>query len=512
MLYLLFFFNFLIFHTKYKGFLMKLYSRTTEREREPVIKLPEIAVEDIYSEGNGLDEDLCALDETMTAWDSADTVHSSMAAESFDFLNKGNHVLYNEYIKNLCDKVGIVPATVSLEDFSTKSDTVITRQFSMEGLIGDLWGKVKAFFKRVYEGIKAFFVRWFTRLGRVKQKLKNIKEVLEDTNKSLKNSLVEKVPGGLARRFPMEGSLSYSEIAAIVKNVISFSDALASVTDDAKFLASWQIIDPDFVEKVKTLRSEAKTARDDSASTRAQAGPVARATNGAFGSDESKAKISESNSLKDLANNKDADADYQEASIKDANRSGDLGGGIENDDDFTKAKADLDDLFKSMEDSFKPLIDKPLVDGKVLKKIEIKRDAGIEIETDSDTTDKPVDLHLTDKSSLLDIINKCLGQLENSDKVNKKYSAINDAIVKNLDAADKLFRTLDGIDKVGNSVNQADIKKYRNVIMNRIKPRLNMMKAVFTGYNKVGKNGFDMMVSVSEGVADYSTVCLKNFG
>ena len=66
---------------------------------------------------------------------------------------------------------------------------------ALEGFIGDMWNKIKEIFRKIYDSIKEFFKKYFTRLGRLKNKISNLIEVLgeEEVNGARSISHVEMI-------------------------------------------------------------------------------------------------------------------------------------------------------------------------------------------------------------------------------------------------------------------------------------------------------------------------------
>ena len=165
-------------------------------------------------------QDMAALENHVKAYDSLSVVYDQVAHESFSFIDKGNYVLYNEYIKAVTSNLNVKqPPVVSQEAIQILPTVALNHHLSLEGFIGDMWEKIKGLFRRIYESVKKFFTSIFTRMGRIRSKLENLEKVLSSTDKDLKQLSVDKVPGGLASKYPFSGTLDQKVVTEVYTNV-----------------------------------------------------------------------------------------------------------------------------------------------------------------------------------------------------------------------------------------------------------------------------------------------------
>jgi len=77
--------------------------------------------------------------------------------------------------------------------------------------------------------------------------------------------------------------------------------------------------------------------------------------------------------------------------------------------------------------------------------------------------------------------------------------------MKKMDDIDRIILDID-------KVKDEDLGKYKKVLTNKIKVRLNMFKLFFNNYNKVCKTVFELTLDSAEGNAEYAILSLKYFG
>ncbi|NTW90406.1 MAG: hypothetical protein HGA35_00385 [Erysipelotrichaceae bacterium] len=63
-----------------------------------------------------------------------------------------------------------------------------------------------------------------------------------------------------------------------------------------------------------------------------------------------------------------------------------------------------------------------------------------------------------------------------------------------------------------NKIPEDSLGKYKKLLNNKIKVRLNLAKTFFNNYNKICKNMLEMSMDTGDGVVEYSVLSLKNFG
>jgi hypothetical protein len=174
---------------------MKLFDQV----KEPKPKMGDVvqyATEDETTdiESASIDQQVAEFNNHVKAFNSLNVIDEQIANENYNFIDKGNYILYNEYIKSVTSNLNMkyVPV-ISQETINTLPTTALNHHIALEGFIGDMWNKIKEIFSKIYNTIKEFFKKYFTRLGRVKNKIANLIEVIGETNKDIAKSRLDKV-------------------------------------------------------------------------------------------------------------------------------------------------------------------------------------------------------------------------------------------------------------------------------------------------------------------------------
>lgn len=439
-----------------------------------------------------------SFEKHIDAYNSLSTVYDQVSSEAFSFIDKGNYVLYNEYIKNITSNLGMSHAPViSQEAIDTLPVVAINHHISLEGFIGDMWSKIMAIFGKISDAIKDFFTKYFTRLGRLKNKLNNLLDVLKETDKDIATMQLDKVPGGLASKFPVNGKINLGTIRETFENIAALGLILKNINEGATSLAKKDILDKDFVGKIKSLKDIAKSSRDKIDNNNANKGlnPL---------SSKNRELRKDNKSLSQTA--ADAEQGAKEEEGKAAAISNDAANGdIEFDDtEFNAAKKEFDALIGAINLDMGKLKGKHLVGGVVITSVSVSKEGGLELETDT-KKESPDQVDLASKSELEKLIVDTIKLITEVEGLSKKYGEINDTISKSMSAVDKIIKDIDAI-------KAENLGKYKSVLTNKVKERLNLMKAFFTNYNKICKSLFGMVVDAADGNVEYTVLCLKYFG
>ncbi len=452
-----------------------------------------------------LTKDFASLENHVTAYCSLTNVYAQVVTESFSFVDKNNHILFNEYIKTIAKNLNApTPITISQEAIDHLPAAAINHHISLEGMIADIWKKIKDFFAKIYDAVKGFFKTYFTRLGRLKNKLKNLEEVLKETDKDLLDVNIDNPPGGIASKYPFEERINLSLVEEIFRNVAQVKDILIAVDVKSKDIANQDILDRDFVARLKSLKDKIKSSGE-------QIDKNNKDKTGGLGllkkenRDKNKQLNEDNKNLSDLKKDSEKELKGTEGKVDDVNSDNAdviLDDGKEQ--GFNKAKAEFKTLLTELSDKFKPLIKKRLVNGVTITDIKVDEDSGIELETDTDKN-KPDSVGLTAKGELIRLIKETTALLESVEKLTDNYTKINDQVIKNIESVDKIIKDLDG------TTNEA-LGKYKTVLEKKVKERLTLMKAFFSTYNKVNKTLFGLVIDAAEGNVEYTVLCLKHFG
>lgn len=461
------------------------------------------ALETKQIEKDTIDSDLVRLEQHMTAYESLSNVYNEVSCESFNFIDKRNYTLFNEYIRVITRNLDVKsPPVVSTEAIELLPTAALNHHLALEGFIGSMWDKVKKLFVRIYESVKAFFTRHFTRLGRLKKKLENLKEVIGETPKDLKQVNLDTVPSSLTSKFPYSGTISETTVERTLETAKLLVDILEVTNKEGTELANRDILNKDFVAKVKSLKEKMGSIQGKIADNNSQK------SDKFFKSKEEKEKnkaLNEDNkNLQEMSKQTNTELKEEEGKLSDI--VGDKGNqGVELDDrEFEAAKKEMTSYIKKLEGSFKKIVDKPITGGKVLKEVKLSGEDGIELEFDTNK-DTPSDVTLGGKVGLAKMVDAALATLTNMEKITNNYTKVNDTVMKNLDTVEKLVGDLE-------KVTGANEAAYKKILQNKVRERLKLMQTFFKEYNRTNKQLMGMVADIAEGVVSYSVVSLKHFG
>ena len=478
---------------------MKLFALERDKvEIGAIINSDTLPTPLVSNESNNIDKDFVAFEKHIDAFNSLNTVYDQVSSEAFSFIDRGNYVLYNEYIKTLTSNLGMshVPV-ISQEAMDTLPTVAVNHHISLEGFIGDMWAKIMGLFRKIADAVKEFFTKYFTRLGRLKNKLNNLLEVLKETNKDISTLQLDKVPGGLASKYPINGKINLSTIQETFTNISALGMILKNINENASALAKKDILDRDFVSKIKSLKDIAKNSKEKIEQNNANKGlnPL---------SQKNRDLRSDNSNLKNTI--KDAEKQSKEEEGKVSEITGDAANAnIEFDDqEFTAAKKEFETLIAAVNLDLGKLKGKQLVGGVTITSVAVSKEGVLELETNTDK-ETPDQVDLTSKSDLIKLIESTIKLITEVEGLSKKYGEINDTISKSMDTVDKIIKDIDAI-------KAENLGKYKSVLTNKVKERLSLLKNFFTNYNKVCKSLFGMVLDAADGNVEYTVLCLKYFG
>jgi len=476
---------------------MKLYEVEQKTvEIGAIINNPSTSI--ISNEEQTIDKYLTSLEKHIDAFNSLSIVFDQIVTEDFSFIDKGNYILYNEYIKNLTRNLGMKHAPViSQEAISILPTVAINHHISLEGFIKDVWEKIKALFNKIINAIKEFFKKHFTRVGRLKKRLKNILEVLKETDKDLSKIVLENVPSGLASKYPVDGEITLKVVEETFNNVSSLGLILKNINDEAIKLANKDILSRDFVSRIRNLKDSIRDNKEKIEENNAKKGwnPLSK---------KNRELNKENKSLSSII--KDTEEEVKNYKEKvDEITSDPSNVNIEFDDkEFLAAQKEFEGLIEFINTNLSKLKDKRLVGGKVITNITVDKDSGLEVEVD-ENKGNPSEVHLGNKSNLIRLISETIKLINEVETSSKAYGKVNDTILNNINTVDRIIKDID-------AVKMEELGKYRAVLTNKVKERLNLLKKFFTNYNKVCKSLFTMVVDAAEGNCDYAILSMKYFG
>lgn len=476
---------------------MKLFAIEKEKvEIGAIINTPPSV--SMSNEDKSIDRDMVSFENHISAFNSLNTVYDQVATEAFSFVDKGNYVLYNEYIKNITSSLGMshVPV-ISQEAMDTLPIVALNHHISLEGFIADMWEKIKGLFAKITNAVKEFFTKYFTRLGRLKNKLNNLLEVMKDTDKDISTLQLDKVPGNLASKYPINGKINLSVVRETFANISALGAILKNINDSATGLAKKDILDKDFVGKIKSLKDIAKGSQDKIGENNANKGlnPL---------SQKNRDLRAQNKDLSSIAKDAGKQAKDEESKVSAISNDA-ANNNIEFDDtEFIAAQKEFNTLIGAINLDLGKLKNKQLVGGVTITSVAVSKEGALELETETNK-DSPDQIDLASKAELIKLITDTVKLITEVEGLSKAYGQINDSITKSMDAVDKIIKDID-------TIKAENLGKYKSVLTNKVKERLNLLKAFFTNYNKVCKSLFGMVLDAADGNVEYTVLCLKYFG
>lgn len=461
-------------------------SKEEETEVEDASDLEELKTDSVSE----IDASFESLDKQVHAYGSLSTVYSSLSQEDFSLVDNKNQVLFNEYIKNITSNLGLSQEThLATESIVNTPYELKHHTLALEGFISKIWEGIKNMFKKIGAAMSAFFKKHFTSLGITKKRIENNIKVLEKTEKDIKQINLEKIPGKLTSIFPVSGTVSEGVLERGMKDAGLITKALHVINTEGSKIAKMEVLDRDFVAKVKSLRDQAKSNRDE-------------AKGKSIFNKDARASKREAKQMEKEADSKVKD---MESVVKD-NQDIDLEA-EDGDEAMEKTKRELADFYKKIQEAMSKLVDVPLPGKSIITEVKVDEEEGIVIETEENKNEVDA-VSLGSKASLLGVNRECLKLIGEIEKNSSNYTGINNEISKTMDTVDRLINDLSRAeDSMG-----PNSKKYKAVLEKKVKVRLDLLKNFFKNYNKLNKTLLTHIVSVGDGVVLYTTVSLKYFG
>ena len=486
---------------------MKLFDQV--KEPKPTIgDVVRITTEDDsgHTESVTIDQQVAEFNNHVKAFNSLVVIDEQIANENYNFIDKGNYVLYNEYIKSITSNLNMkyIPV-LSQETVNTLPTTALNHHIALEGFIGDMWKKIKEIFNKIYNAIKEFFKKYFTRLGRLKNKLNNLVEVLGETNKDIQKINLDTVPSGVASKFPFEGNLMSGTIFDILTTTSILVNSLDEINKKAEEFIAKDLVDKNLVANIKKMKDDI-AANNNQIKNNEDSKKAGTFFDKAKFGEEGKYNKNLDNENKSLAQDAKEKASQIEDSRDQIKGITDKETDLDNEDGKAEeAKKQFAAFIRTLEVVLGKAKDKKLAGGKVITKVTASEDSGIEIETDVNK-DKPSSIALEDKTTLIKMVKAAIELINKAEKLTEVYGKINDKVMDSINSVDKFISDLD---KIG--VDPAMLK-YNKLLYNKVKVRLNLVKTFFNNYNKVCKNFFELSAEACDGVVDYAVLSLKHFG
>lgn len=430
------------------------------------------------------------------AHSSVSRVYDEIATESLNFVDRKNMVLYNEYIAVLSKMVG-VEAPKPMEHISTENYGVVVanQDIALEGWLGNMWEKIKETFRKIYEAIKSFFTTYFTKLGRLQNRLKNLEKTLSETDKDIKQMVIDKdAPSGLVSKLKGFSGVNEPSLRELVKNSATYAASLNGINKIAADFAKAGIVDKDFISRIKDFKDMAVAATEQkNKNTQAMANGLSKAD---------KSKLEQNNKdLTQIVNESTKAANEAEGEVTE------LAEGVFDDASLNKdlAEKKFAEFRQGVIESLKPVVGLKLASGKIIKKVETEEQGkGLTIESEVEGDD-PKDFSLGNRASLLALVKSAQEVFKTAEKDAQEFAKTNDLVYEQINNVHILITDIDRVDP-------AKFGKYKKVLSEIIRERLNYMRQFFVSYGKISKGALDNGVEAANAVSDYAVLSLKYFG
>lgn len=443
---------------------MKLFEKDHQvfNRTEPYLTSKGVAidVEEFLSNMNEYD----AIDTAMEARDDLIDIKATLL-ENRDQVNEASVKLYNRSVTTILNNLGVDyhKHQLSVESLTESSIEIHYANISMEGIIQDLWEKIKALFRKIFEGIKKFYNNHIAKSGRVRKGLVKMKDLLESTKNDAKATTAKNVSSSMKRHFKGYSTVdggSASDFAAtalIAVNGVQVPVNKAALAFVDKELPS--------IEDIKALVDKVKKVRED----RKDAG----------GSAVTFSKLKDGE-----------DADKVESIT--------AGGSRKKDTKHVKG------FGASVLDSLKKLVDKKTPGGSKWTSIEVDNEGSLVLEKEEGEGNDPSSVAISDKKTLLENIKACIVILDAGDINTKGFEKINDAVTKRFDELERAVKAVDkGIEEEG--ANKREIQA-------EFKEHLDSIKVFMKSYNAISKDIFKIIINTCEANLDYAKECIKYYG
>ncbi len=464
----------------------KLYASESRTIVTPIAyPQPVVCIETLFTQ----------LDNHFHAYHSVQSIYAQVASESLTFVDPKNVVLFNEYVRVLQRNLGVAPKTVCPLALESMHPVTVNAELSLEGFLKDMWGKIKMFFTKIADAVKAFMTKHFTRLGRLKNKLKNLQTVAGETTKNIGTPRLDEAPSGLKSKFKGFDDITEQAVRDSVKTAADIVGQIKTIADLTNSTAKDGMIDAAFIADVKKLREAALAANKQ-----IQANKDQKKDLGVFKDRAARKELDKDNkSLAQTAKDATQNADKIDDTVADLGKEAGEG------DDALEQKA-VDNFKQYGEKVIQALSafkGKKMVGGQTLSKAEMNNEAELVVEFET-SDDEPEGVSLTSKEGVVALCKEAYELIDAAEKQSQIYAKTNDEIMKQLKAVDSLIIDIDRVDP-------QRYGKYRQVLDKKIRNRLTMVKIMFRSYNQINKNFFETVLDTGDAVVDYSVLSLKHF-
>lgn len=458
-----------------------------------------------------IQSDATILKNASAAYNKVLKLSTSIANENYSLVTKKNYEFYNDYLKTISENLNIPVPLVRKEAVESLDEVFVNRSLALEGFISTIWEKIKEVFRTIATKVKAFFQKYFTRVGRVKNRVTNTLKVVQETTKELAASSIEKKISSIAKTFP-ESNVNYSVIAKYAASTFSFTQYMKDIQTAASEIAKADLIPAETIENIKeainTQKDLAvnKAVKEEDIKEQEDAKGTLRKLAGSLGDTkelkEDKKDLKQIEVGSEIAKKKEkenrikADKDIGEKNMPD----------IKEDDseDELYINKYIDKFNKAVEDVVSKMSDVKLATGIT---IELNKASDIYTFDLSSPDPKEYDtLTLGTKKDLTNLLTGVQKILEENGKNTKVFVDCLADFDKTIKEIDRVIVTIDRLETGSDSLNK--YKKYTGKV---IRPSLIKFKDSFVQYNKLFNTSFELNLKIADGVVEYAVVSLKHF-
>ena len=200
---------------------------TTDTELEAAAEVGEVAdvQTEIQEDVSDTNEAVAAIDEGIGAADQLEEVEEVVAnAAEEEGLDPVAAEAIRIAVEAICARVGANPKVMyplyATENFQSASSRRANTVIALEGIrefLKDIWNKIKTAVLNLWNRVKEFWNKHFSKLGRIKKALESMREKISESSGKLKSkAYIEEAPSGLSDAFA-GGDISVTVISEFIK-------------------------------------------------------------------------------------------------------------------------------------------------------------------------------------------------------------------------------------------------------------------------------------------------------
>lgn len=191
---------------------------------------------EMQEQSEEIEEQVEAVEEGMAASDQLEEVEElvEQAVENGEGLDPVAAEAVRIAVEAICSRIGADPKSVyslyATENFQSPSSRKANSKIALEGVsefLVDLWERIKAAMKNLWDKLKKYWNQYATELGRIKSALESMKsKISKSSGKVKREGFVEKAPSSLVRSIGFRGNISTKEISDILTTHKQYRDGI----------------------------------------------------------------------------------------------------------------------------------------------------------------------------------------------------------------------------------------------------------------------------------------------